>query len=126
MRNLILTLSILALPLAAAAQAKPTPTEFPDGAEPASAVQLRERIAGKVMRAQLADGSTWRIDYKDNGYMYIDTSGGFRDTGQWRVEEGKLCGEWRRAPSGCSDVRLKGDAIYLKRANGEVVALAPK
>lgn len=125
MRNVILTLALVAVPLGAAAQGTPAPTAFPDGAEVASAAQLRERIADKVMHVQLADGSSFRIDYRGNGYAYLDTSSGFRDTGKWRAEDGKLCYEWRRAPSSCGEVKFKGDAIYVKRTNGDVVALTP-
>ena len=126
MRNFILILALVAVPLVAAAQGTPAPTAFPDGAEVASAAQLRERIADKVMHVQLADGSSWRIDYRSNGYAYLDTSSGFRDTGQWRAEDGKLCSDWRRASSGCSEARVRGDVIYVQRKSGEVVVLAPR
>ena len=116
-------LVLLLLPLASLAQTV-MPTEFPADALPANADALRERISGKVFRVKPADGSSWRIEYKANGYAFIDTSNGFRDTGTWHVEDGKLCSDWRRANGGCSEARIKGEAIFLKRiSNGEVIAL---
>ena len=110
------------LPIVASAQTAP-PTTFPESAAPVTAEALRERLAGKVFRATLHDGSTWRLEYKTNGYAFIDVGNGFRDTGNWRVEDGKLCGEWRRVTGGCNEVRVGDDAVYIKRMNGEVVAL---
>ena len=114
---------LLLLPLASLAQTA-LPTEFPADALSANADALRARISGKVFRVKPADGSSWRIEYKANGYAFIDTSNGFRDTGTWHVEDGKLCSDWRRANGGCSEARIKGEAIFLKRiSNGEVIAL---
>ena len=112
----------LAFPVLGWAQTAP-PATFPDGAAPVTTEVLRERVAGKVFRATLQDGSSWRLEYKSNGYAFVDLSNGFRDTGNWRVEDGKLCADWHRAPGGCNEVRADGDGLYLKRMNGEVVAL---
>ena len=115
-------LAILVIPLFAFAQS-PIPTEFPADAVPALADDLRTRISGNVFKVKLADGTTWRLEYKANGYAFVDTSRGFRDTGKWRVEDSKLCADWQKAPSGCSETRIKGEAIYLKRiSSGEVIA----
>jgi hypothetical protein len=114
--------ALLVLPLCALAQSA-VPTEFPADASSASAQALHEQISGKVFRVKPADGSSWRLEYKPNGYAFVDTSSGFRDSGRWRVEDGKLCADWHRANSGCGEVRLKGDSIYLKRLSGEVVVL---
>lgn len=114
---------LLLLPPASLAQTA-MPTEFPADALSANADALGERISGKVFRVKPADGSSWRIEYKANGYAFIDTSNGFRDTGTWHVEDGKLCSDWHRANGGCSEARIKGESIYLKRiSNGEVIAL---
>ena len=114
---------LLLLPLASLAQTA-MPTEFPADALSANADDLRARISGKIFRVKPADGSSWRIEYKANGYAFIDTSNGFRDTGTWRVEDGKLCSDWHKVNGGCSEVRIRGESIYLKRvSNGEVIAL---
>ncbi|MDQ2736175.1 MAG: hypothetical protein M3Y55_14575 [Pseudomonadota bacterium] len=118
---LVASLALLLLPLCTVAQSA-LRTDFPDDATPSSADALRARISGKVFHVALADGSSWRIAYKANGYAFLDVSGGFRDTGTWRVEDGRLCSEWRKATGGCGEARLKGDSFYLKRtSNGEVV-----
>ena len=119
-------LTLLVIPAAVLAQAE-RPTEFPADAESVAADALRDRMTGKVYDAKTFDGATWRLQYQSNGYAFIDTSTGFRDSGKWRVEGSKLCSEWQKAPSGCSEARVKGDTVYVKRAaNGEVVALVAK
>lgn len=116
-------LTLLAAPLSVAAQSS-LPTEFPVDAIALPAVSLSERISGKVFTVKPADGTSWRLEYKANGYAFIDTSSGFRDSGKWRVDGTRLCADWQRAPSGCSEARLKDETVYIKRvSNGEVVTL---
>src|SRR5690606_22363969 len=79
--------------VAAGAQAVP-PGEFPAGAAAVEAGALRKHLAGKVFRAQPASGPGWRLEYKANGYVFLDTTAGFRDTGRWSVEENRLCSTW--------------------------------
>lgn len=105
---------------AAFAQPSEAPA-FPDGAAPPNAAELRERLAGKLIKVQLADGSSWRLEYKANGYFFVNTSRGFSDTGEWRTEDGKLCSKGRKINPSCNDVRVVGDALYLKRDSGEIV-----
>lgn len=112
----------LLVPAAALAQ-NAMPTEFPADATPIAADALQKQLAGKVYRAKVFDGNTWRIEYNSNGYMFINTGTGFSDSGKWRTEESKLCGEWQKARSGCSEVRTKGNDFYVKRHTGEVVLL---
>ena len=112
--------------LACGVQAQPVmPTEFPDGAVPMAPEDLSARIGGKVHRIKFFDGSAARIDYKTNGYVFLDMSSGFRDSGNWRVDGTKLCTEWRQVKSSCSEARLKDETVYVKRVvNGEIVSLA--
>jgi hypothetical protein len=87
---------------------------------------LHQRVSGKVFTGRPADGVTWRLEYKTNGHAFLDTSNGFRDTGKWRVEGSKFCADWQRASGGCSEARVKGNIVYVKRiSNGEVVPLSP-
>jgi len=119
-------IALLTVPLAALAQTV-LPTEFPADAQAASPEALREHLAGRVFKAQPASGPGWRLEYKSNGYVFLDTSTGYRDTGRWSVEGLQLCAQWERAPSGCSETRLLGPLVYIKRSsNGEVVALVPQ
>lgn len=119
-------LTLLLIPAAAMAQGQ-MPTEFPADAAPIAADALRERLAGKVFNVQPFTGPSWRLEYKPNGYAFLDTSAGFRDTGKWRAEDSKLCSDWQKATSGCGEVRVKGDSIYIKRSsNGEVVTFSQR
>lgn len=114
---------VLLAPLVAVAQGV-MPIEFPADATTPNAGELRARLAGKAFKAKLSSGIGWRLDYKENGYAFVNVSSGFADKGQWRVEDGKLCSDWNKAQSGCSDVRLHGDSVYVKRSStGEVVRL---
>jgi hypothetical protein len=120
---LVLSLSGLAV---ASALAQAVPKEFPAEGTTAPAAALKERFAGKVYAATLADGTRWRIDYKSNGYFFVDTSTGFRGSGDWHTDDGKLCSRLRGANLSCNEVREVGEVIYLKRDSGEVIALLPK
>ncbi len=104
------------------------PTEFPEGAQPLPAAALTERISGKVYTAKLAAGPSWRLDFKGNGYVFVDVSTGPRDSGKWRAEDGRVCFEFR-GPFGtsCAPMRATADSLYLKRdSNGEVLLLTPQ
>lgn len=114
----------MTLSLIAAAQTV-LPKDFPEGATPLAAPELKERVAGKVFKVSLADGGSWRLEYRANGYFFINTSGGFNSSGQWRTEDSKLCSQGKSIPTACNEVRLSGELMHLKRTNGEVIALVP-
>lgn len=119
-------LCLILLPLTVAAQTA-MPTDFPADATVLPVETLQERLAGKVFRARLTDGATWRLDYKVNGYMFLNTGTGYSDSGKWIVKQGQLCSEWNRTPSSCLEARATNDAVYVKRVpSGEVVALRPE
>jgi len=121
-----LSLAFFLVPFNVLAQS-PLPTEFPSDAVPIAGDALGSRVSGRVFTFKSADGSSFRLEYTSDGYSFIDTSRGFRDTGKWRVEGNTLCIDWRKATGGCSEARLKGEALYIKRtSNGEVVELVPK
>ena len=53
--------------------------------------------------------------------------GNASDSGKWRVEGSSVCNDWRNLRPSCSEVRLLGDVMYVKRANnGEVIAVQSK
>jgi hypothetical protein len=123
MRSLI---ALLVVPTSLFAQSV-APLDFPADAARVSADALRERLSGKVFSVKLADGNGWRLEYKANGYAFVDTSTGFRDTGTWRTEDSRLCSEFHKSPAGCSEVRLAGDLLLVKRVStGELVAFQPR
>jgi len=101
------------------------PIDFPDGAQSPTAAQLAEQLGGRVFTAKLFDGVTWRMEYQSSGYLFLNVSTGQRDSATWRTEDGRVCLEFRgRFPSGCTEFRMRGDTLYLKRSStGEVVAL---
>lgn len=105
------------------AQPAAIPVEFPAEAVSMSAQALRSRVADKVFKVALASGVTWRVEYKGSGHFFVNTSTGFSSNGTWSVDGSKLCTETQRNPLACSDVRLLGDTLYVKRAAapGEVI-----
>jgi hypothetical protein len=61
-----------------------------------------------------------------NGYMFVDTSKGFKGNGEWRTEDGKLCSQLRGREAGCNDVRFNQGVLYMKRDSGELIQLVPR
>ena len=110
----------------ASALAQSVPREFPAEGTTQPATALKDRFAGRIYAVTLADGTRWRVDYKANGYFFVNTSTGFSGAGDWHADEGKLCSRLRGNPPSCNDVRLLGDVIYLKRDSGEVIAMTPQ
>ena len=122
MRTILIGLACL--PVWALAQA-PFATDFPGGAAVVAADDLQKKLTGRVFQMKYANGTDVRLEFKDT-YAYVN-SGSSSDSGKWRTEGSKLCIEWQRFPSGCSEVRTVAEALYLKRfANGEIVQLVQK
>lgn len=130
MKRCFNTAIALVLPTLAVAQAPAQPpatdTDFPPAAEVLSEEALRTRVAGKVFKLQYANGMKLRLDVRSNGYAYVDTSTGFRDTGRWQVKGSTWCDDWQRATAapGCNEVRVADGVLLLKRrSTGEIVAM---
>lgn len=99
------------------------PTDYPPEAQVITAQALKDRLANHVFKARLFDRSGWRLQFKGD-YIYLNLSSGASDSGRWRTEDSRLCVDYQRFPSGCSDIRATDSAIFLKRGStGEVVAL---
>ncbi|MCC2673849.1 MAG: hypothetical protein K0R58_796 [Ramlibacter sp.] len=111
---------LLACSFPAAAQA------FPEGASPLSAAEIKQRLVDRVLDVKLADGVTWRLEYKSNGYFFVNTSRGFNGSGPWSAEDGKLCGQLQGAKLACNEVRLHQDIVHYKRDSGEIIRLVPR
>ena len=117
-------IGLACLPMWALAQA-PFATEFPDGAAVVAADDLQKRLTGRVFQMKYANGTDVRLEFKET-YAYAN-SGSRPDSGKWRTDGSKLCIEWQRFPSGCSEVRTVADALYVKRfTNGEIVQMVQK
>ena len=112
------------VPLAVLAQGS-FPTEFPVGSAPFEATALKEFLTGKTFSAKPVVGSEFRIQYKDS-YAFFN-SGTTSDSGRWRTEGSSVCNEWKTFRASCSEMRISGQVLYVKRAsNGEVVRLLPQ
>jgi hypothetical protein len=114
-------LSIVAAAFAGAAIAQTAaPTAFPEASLAPPANELKTRLADKVFKVNLADSSSWRLEFKASGYWFINTSAGFNDSGEWKTEDGKLCTS-RKGFWTCNDARVKGEQIFVKRTSGEII-----
>ena len=102
------------------------PSEFPADARPISADDLARKLSGKVFNVELQNGVRWRLDYKSNGYVFVNVSTGGTASGPWRAEDGRVCTHIRGGSPSCNEVRDQGQRLYLKRDNGEVIALSPQ
>ena len=91
-----------------------------------AAATLKESLAGRTFNVALADGSRWRLEYKANGYFFVNTSSGFNGTGDWRADDERLCARLRGGQMSCNEVRAAGGVLFLKRDSGEVIALRPQ
>jgi hypothetical protein len=100
--------------------------EFPDGATVLPTAEITQRFAGKIFTVKVRDNATWRIEYHANGYFFFNHSNGFSDTGEWNIQNGKLCSKGRKINASCNEVRLKDDILLLKRDNGDVVQFVEK
>ena len=94
--------------------------EFPQGLKTPSAIEVQELLSDKNYQTTLPNGNVWRIDYKSNGYLFF-VNGGFTDSGKWRAEDGRMCFQMSKSGSGCSEVRVGEGAMYVKRANGDIL-----
>lgn len=101
---------------------------FPEGAIPPSAAALNQHLNDRVFGTALADGSTWRVEFKSSGYLFVDTSSGRSFKGEWKAEDGRVCTKMGNATEvACSEARLLDGRLYVKRAvNGEVIQYQPK
>lgn len=100
------------------------PTEYPEGAVALTGDVIREQLAGKTYTLKPSDGSTWRLEFKADGYAFLDTSRGYRDSGKWRIDVNNWCIELQKAGLACSELRRKGDVFYYRRiSNGEIVPM---
>lgn len=99
---------------------------FGEGMTTPTAEEIHKLLAGNAFTVDRPDGNHWRLEFKANGYYFINTHSGFADSGQWKVENGKLCSQPQKSAAGCSEARLNNGLLVFKRANGEIVTYKPK
>jgi len=123
--NIIPRLSFLLSPLllAACAATTPVPQDFPAGAHAPSAAELTALLRGKTFDVVDATGSTIRTQYAADANGVVIWFSGRSDSGTWRAEDGRVCHEFKQIPLSCSDYRLVGQDLYLKRGSGTVARL---
>ncbi len=125
MKHLALVISCLAICFAGASYGQQT-TPFPPEAKVVTGDALKALVTGKTFRAQPASGPGWKVQYRDNGYVYLDVSNGYRDSGKWRVEGSTLCAEWQRLSNKfpCNEVReMSPGTLMLLRESGELLLM---
>ena len=99
--------------------------DFPPDAVPLSAEAVSKKVSGTTFDTQLYDGTRVRLEYKANGYLFLNAPG-FANSGPWRAEESRICSQMKNAAASCNEVREQGKQLYVKRDNGEVIALTPR
>jgi hypothetical protein len=99
---------------------------FGEGMTTLSAEELKTILAGNDFTVERPDGNHWRLQFKSNGYYFVNTSNGFADSGEWKAENGKLCAQPKKGTPGCSDARLDKGVLTFKRPNGEIVVYKRK
>lgn len=108
--------------LAACAATTPPARDFPPGARVPSVAELTTLFRGKTTTTESSTAGTIRADYAADSNQLKIFSRGRADTGIWRADEsGKVCFEFKTFQSTCNDVRMVGQEVYIRRANGEVV-----
>ncbi len=67
------------------------------------------------------------MQFQSGGFVYLNISTGFNDSGKWRVEDDKLCYVFQRAPSLCSQMRTRAGTLFSKRnADGTWTQFVPQ
>ena len=122
--NTATRLSILLSPLllVACAASAPPAKDFPAGARAPTAAELTTLLRGKTTNVPLSNGGTIRVGYTaDSNHLRVFAAGR-SDSGTWRAGEGgRGCLEFKVFTSACNDIRLVGQDMYARRANGDVV-----
>lgn len=98
---------------------------FPESALAMASEDLRGRLADKVFDVRPASGPPWRMEFKANGYFFVNV-GNYRDDGSWNAKDSALCMKGKQMRDGCNEVRLVGADLVLRRDSGELVKLEPR
>ena len=97
-------------------------SDFPADSTPIAGDGLRRALSDKRFTVDLADRSTWKLEYKANGYFFVNTSTGFNGSGTWKIQDDKLCTDGKGMNASCGVVYQRGDSLFMKRSvNGEII-----
>jgi hypothetical protein len=117
---------IFALLIAATGFSNLHAQSFGEGMTTPSVEEMHKLLSGNAFTVDRPDGNHWKIEFKANGYYFMNTNSGYSDSGEWKVENGKLCAQPKKTPAGCSEAKLNNGLLVLKRPNGEIVTYKPK
>ncbi len=120
------TLFALLLTASAAFAQDQPPKDFPPDSTAPNGQALREYLAGKTFVGKFASGATVTTQFSVDGKLKATVSTGGVDIGDWKTEDGKLCGSLRKAGAFCNDARLGATTLWLRRMNGEIVRYEPQ
>lgn len=85
---------------------------------PLTQEEAMELVNGKKLDTKNAQFGPVRLDLREGGRLY-GTNQGNSDSGEWRVEEGKLCLKWRRWNyTGCGVLQRRGNLIEHLNVDG--------
>jgi hypothetical protein len=121
MRAIVASLLLASSPAWAQALA----TEFPEGAVAVNPDALKASVSDKVFAVKASRGPAWRWQFNADGFFFINI-GNFSDSGKWSIKDSALCSEGKQIKASCNEVRAKGQELFLKRDNGEIVKLEPQ
>ena len=118
-------LSLVAL-ITVMAATSPQAQTFEETNTAPTADEIKTILGGNVFTVNIADGTSWRLQFNKNGYYYVNTSTGYTDDGEWHTENGRLCVKPKKTAPACNDARLSQGFLVLKRLSGEVVVYRPR
>lgn len=83
---------------------------------------LQSNLSGKTFSVKAAKGPVWKWQFNQDETFTIDI-GNYSDSGKWSTKDSSVCQESKKGNTGCNEIRVKENALYLKRDNGEIVLL---
>ena len=89
--------------------------------------EVKRALSDKRFTVDLADRSSWKLEYKANGYFFVNTSAGFNGSGTWKIQDDKVCTDGKGMNASCGVVYQRGDSLFMRRsATGEIIELRPR
>lgn len=123
MKKRLFRTAVLMVSMAATASVQAA--EFPDGAQPLKQEELQTAMAGKVFSVKVSKGPVWRWQFNTDA-TYVLNIGNYNDSGVWSTKDSSVCQESKRGNTGCNEIRMKENILYLQRDNEDIVTLQPQ
>lgn len=102
-------------------------SDFPADSVAIKGDEVKRALSDKRFTVELADRSSWKLEYKANGYFFVNTSAGFNGSGTWKIQDDKVCTDGKGMNASCGVVYQRGDSLFMKRsATGEIIELRPR